>query len=107
MLTDDLQQKKPRRLWVQDIHVGGGENNQFAGKIAFEGKAHDHQEILHYARRFDQVPYVKSFAIGEIKEERLMGSPMFNYKIEGELNLNPSLLPSSPLLPDAAQVKTP
>ncbi|MEB3287169.1 MAG: hypothetical protein VKJ04_06665 [Vampirovibrionales bacterium] len=110
-LSDDLQRKSPRRLWVQDIHVGGAgdKGKAYEGKIAFEGKALQYEDVIRFARSFDRVPYLGDFAIEQIKEQRLLGVPLFNYKMQGKLKLDQSLLPSSnekTMLENPAQSKT-
>ncbi len=84
MLTEDLRRKTPPKLWVQEIKVNG--------KVKFEGKAVSHQDILDFAKSFDTVPYVRAVAVDSITEELLEGTPVFNYKIAGNLALSKDLL---------------
>lgn len=88
-LTQDLRTHRPSNLWVQEINIGG---KDYDGKIAMEGKALQHQDVIVFAKSFDSSPYINAMGIEQIQEQRLAGVPVFNYKIVGELNLNKTLI---------------
>jgi len=92
-LTDDLRSKSPEKLWIQEVDVNG---KDFEDKVAFQGKALAHEDVIDFARSFDGEPYVNAVAIDEIQEESMGTTPVFNYKIKGDLILNKDMLQHTP-----------
>lgn len=92
-LTDDLRNKSPEKLWIQEVDVNG---KDYEDKVAFQGKALAHEDVIDFARSFDGEPYVNAVAIDEIQEESMGSTPVFNYKIKGDLNLNKDMLEHVP-----------
>ena len=87
-LTDDLIKKKPGNIWIYSVSVDD--------RLAMLGKALSHQEVIDFARSFDATPYVKSVLIDSIKESVLHGTRVFDFKIGGNVHLDPALIAPDP-----------
>jgi hypothetical protein len=100
-LTDDLKHKTPQQLWIQTLTADD--------KLELVGKGLNHNAVIHFAQSFDAAPYTKAVLIDSIKEERLNGTLIYNFKISGGVSLDPSMLsgsdaeePAAPKPPTAA-----
>ncbi|MGE0201830.1 MAG: type IV pilus biogenesis protein PilM [Candidatus Melainabacteria bacterium] len=78
-LTKDMY-KVPKRLWVNKVTVGD--------RVSLSGKALNHQDVINFAKMFDHAPYVSGMTIKQIDEEKMQETPLFNYAIEANLNLD-------------------
>lgn len=93
-LTRDLQQNIPARLWVQTLKV----NDQ----LEVTGRALSHESVIRFAKSFDASAYTRAVLIDAIQEAKLGGNIVYDFKISGGINLDPSLLNEDPLDPSAS-----
>lgn len=100
-LTDDLKRKTPQQLWIQTLKVNEG--------LELSGKGMNHNAVIHFAQSFDDAPYTKAVLIDSIKEDRLNGTIIYNFKISGGIQLTPSLLepPATAVSPTANSPSSP
>lgn len=85
-LTDELKETTPTdKVWIQLLKVDtqGG-----ASPMEMDGKALSHQSVINFARSFDSVPYTKAVLIDSIKEGKIGGSLVYDFKLSGSLNLD-------------------
>jgi hypothetical protein len=87
-LAEDLQSKAPAKLWIQTVKADDA--------LDLEGKAMTDKAVLNFSRSFDGSPYASAIMVNEIKEEMLNGTPVFNFKIGGQIHLNKSLIRPQP-----------
>jgi Tfp pilus assembly protein PilN len=87
-LMKDLQSKTPGRVWLQEIIMDSA--------LSVEGKALTNQAILQFAKSFDSSPYLNSVFIRTIKENFIGATTVFDFKLNGQVFLSPSLLEESP-----------
>jgi Tfp pilus assembly protein PilN len=92
-LTDDLVKKTPEKVWIHTLKA--------ADNLEMQGKAMSHQSVINFARSFDQAPYSKAIQISAIKEGRLNGALVYDFKIGGNVFLNPALAEKKSNSPDA------
>jgi len=88
-LTDELKEKTPTdQVWIQSLKIDsqGGSN-----PMEVEGKALNHQSVINFARSFDDVPYTKAVLIDAIKEGKISGNLVYDFKLSGSINLDPML----------------
>lgn len=93
-MTEDLRQKTPEKVWIYSMDIGSD--------FALNGKALSHQSVINFARSFDQSSYTKAVEIQSIKESLLNGSLVYDFKIGGNVFLDPSLVAPQ----DSAATKT-
>jgi Tfp pilus assembly PilM family ATPase len=93
-LTDDLKNKTPQRVWIQMLKIGE--------QLEMSGKAISHQSVINFAKSFDSATYTKAVLIDSIKEGKLGGTIIYDFKISGGVNLDKKLLDSSPDTKQAA-----
>lgn len=85
-LTDELKEKTPSdQVWIQTLKIT---NAGSASPLELDGKALNHQSVINFARSFDDVPYTKAVLIDAIKEGKLSGNLIYDFKISGSLNLD-------------------
>jgi Tfp pilus assembly PilM family ATPase len=88
-LTDELKERTPsQQVWIQTLKI-----DSIAGESPMEldGRALNHQSVINFARSFDDVPYTKAVLIDSIKEGKLSGNLIYDFKISGSVNLAPVL----------------
>jgi Tfp pilus assembly PilM family ATPase len=78
-LAEDLQRKTPTNVWVSSIDLTSG--------FQLEGKSLDHRAVMDFARSFDSTRYTSSVLINSIKEGFVGTTPVFDFKIGGQVNL--------------------
>lgn len=83
-LTQDLAEKTPEKVWIHSMKVNDS--------MELSGKALSHQSVINLARSFDKSNYSKAILINSIKEGRLNGTLVYDFKIGGSVYLNPALL---------------
>lgn len=83
-LSQDLQRKTPPKLWINHLDVGSDVN--------IMGKSLAHQSVIELAKNFDGAPYVSGVLINSIKEDFVGRTSVFNFKLSGQVRLNPNLL---------------
>jgi hypothetical protein len=83
-LTDDLKNNTPEKIWIRSLEVND--------TMELSGKALSHQSVINFARGFDEAPYTSDIVIKSIKEGRLGGALVFDFLIDGGVNLDPSIL---------------
>lgn len=88
-LTDELKNKTPTdQVWIQTLKIDTAGGNS---PLEIDGKALNHQSVINFARGFDNVPYTKAVLIDAIKEGKVSGNLVYDFKISGSLNLAPIL----------------
>ena len=88
-LTDDLYKKTPEKIWIRSLQV----NDQ----LELSGKALSHQSVINFARSLDGTHYTKDVVIKSIKEGNVGGTLVFDFVIDGGVNLDPALLEDNAL----------
>lgn len=92
-LTDELKERTPTdQVWIQSLKM----DSQSGGNpMEVEGKALNHQSVINFARSFDDVPYTKAVLIDAIKEGKMSGNLVYDFKLSGSINLEPMLSKSN------------
>lgn len=98
-LTDDLKEKTPQKVWIQAIKV--------SDQLEMSGKAISHQSVINFAKSFDNTSYTKAVLIDAIKEGKLDGKIIYDFKISGGVNLDKKLLDRTAGLPSASPSSLP
>ncbi len=83
-ITDDLQRKIPTNVWLSTMEVNDS--------MHVTGKGLNHSSIIHFAQSFDDAPYTRAVLIDSIQEGKMNNKLVYDFRISGGIQLNPSLL---------------
>ncbi|MEB3206420.1 MAG: PilN domain-containing protein [Vampirovibrionales bacterium] len=75
----DLKEFVPESLWLESTSIGES--------LTLRGKAIHHQDVLLFARRFDDATYLNSMLIQKIKETTLQNNNVFSFEIKADIQL--------------------
>lgn len=82
--SNDLKSLTPGRVWLYNVEIDD--------RITMEGKALQHQPVVDFARKLDNITYSKQVLFDEIQEELNNTQRIFKFKISGQPFLSKDLV---------------
>jgi Tfp pilus assembly protein PilN len=93
-LAKDLRQNMPSSVWIHRIKAGEG--------LEIEGKALEHQAVIHLARHFDEVGYLQDVDFASLKEGMVGKKPVYEFTLNAQV-----VTPTPPMAALAQQTPSP